>query len=128
MVLVRNPNYWQKGADGQALPYVDKVIVTAGWDDASRLAALIGDQADILAPRQGIVTELQRYPGRIDVQTYITGWVTPIVMRVDMPPFDDVRVRNALKLVQDRERIRSLVMPMGPVGPDHMIPSSDAAD
>ena len=23
-VLVRNPNYWDKGADGEALPYVDK--------------------------------------------------------------------------------------------------------
>ena len=96
MVLVRNPNYWQMGADGKPLPYVDKVIVTAGWDDAARLAALIGDQADILAPRQGIITQLQRYPGEIDVQTYITGWFTPIVMRADMPPFDYVRVRNAL--------------------------------
>ena len=34
IVLVRNPNYWRKGADGKALPYVDNVIVTAGWDDA----------------------------------------------------------------------------------------------
>ena len=127
MVLVRNPNYWQMGADGQPLPYVDKVIVTAGWDDAARLAALIGDQADLLAPGEGVLAQLQKYPGEIDVQTYITGWVTPIVMRVDMPPFDDARVRNALKLVQDRERIRALVMPMGPVGYDHMIPSSDAA-
>jgi len=127
MVLVRNPNYWQMGADGQPLPYVDKVIVTAGWDDAARLAALIGDQADILAPGEGVLAQLQKYPGEIDVQTYITGWVTPIVMRVDMPPFDDARVRNALKLVQDRERIQALVMPMGPVGYDHMIPSSDAA-
>ena len=127
MVLVRNPDYWQMGADGKTLPYLDKVIVTAGWDDAARLAALLGDEADMLSPRQGVVAELQRYPGRIDVQTYITGWVTPIIMRTDMPPFDDVRVRRALKMVQDRDKIRALVMPQGPVGYDHMISSSDPA-
>ena len=127
MVLVRNPDYWQMGADGQALPYVDKVIVTAGWDDAARLAALIGKDADMLSPRQGIIVELRKYPDQIDVQTYHTGWSTPIVMRTDMPPFDDARVRKALRLVQDRERIRALVMPWGTVGYDHWIPSSAAA-
>ena len=127
MVLVRNPNYWQMGADGKALPYIDKVIVTAGWDDAARLAALVGDEADSLSPRQGVIVELRKYPDQIDVQTYITGWITPIVMRTDMPPFDDARVRKALKLVQDRERIHALVMPMGQLGYDHFIPPNDAA-
>ena len=122
MVLVRNPNYWRMGADGQPLPYLDKVIVTAGWDDAARLAALIGGEAELLTPRQGIIAELQKYPDKITVRTYHTGWSTPIVMRTDLPPFNDVRVRNALKLVQDRERILALVFPMGQVGYDHWIP------
>ena len=127
LVLVRNPNYWQLGADGQPLPYVDKVIVTAGWDDAARLAALLGDEADLLTPGEGILPALQRYPDQIATQTYHVGWITPIVMRTDLPPFDDVRVRTALKLVQDRERIRDLVMPLGPLGNDHFITSSDLA-
>ncbi|MEE8391150.1 MAG: ABC transporter substrate-binding protein [Anaerolineae bacterium] len=127
MVLVRNPNYWQMGADGQPLPYVDKVIVTAGWDDAARLAALIGDEADILSPGEGVIAELQKYPDEINIQTFTTGWITPIVMRTDMPPFDDPNVRNALRLVMDREEIHELVMPAGEVGYDHWIPSSDAA-
>ena len=127
MVLVRNPDYWQAGADGRPLPYVDRVIVTAGWDDAARLAALMGDEADVLTPGEGIIPMLRRYPDRIDVRTYVTGFVTPLVMRVDVPPFDDVRVRRALKWVQDRERIRALVMPLGPLGHDHLIPPSDPA-
>ena len=127
MVLVRNPDYWQMGADGRPLPYLDKVIVTAGWDDAARLAALIGNEADILTPGEGVISVLRKYPDRIDVQTYVTGFVTPIVMRTDVPPFEDVRVRNALKWVQDRERIRALVLPLGPVGYDHLIPPSDVA-
>ncbi|MFP6742088.1 MAG: ABC transporter substrate-binding protein [Alphaproteobacteria bacterium] len=125
MVLVRNPNYWRKGADGQSLPYLDKVVVTAGWDDATRLAALIAGEAEILSPRAGIIEELQKYPNEINIVPRLTGWVTPIVMRVDMPPFDDVRVRNALRLVQDRAKIQQLVMPLGPVGYDHWIPSTD---
>ena len=127
MVLVRNPDYWQTGADGRPLPYLDRVIVTAGWDDAARLAALMGDEADLLTPGEGVIPVLRRYPERIDVRTYVTGFVTPIVMRVDVPPFDDVRVRRALKWVQDRARIRALVMPMGPVGYDHLIPPGDLA-
>ena len=127
MVLVRNPDYWQTGADGRPLPYVDRVVVTAGWDDAARLAALMGNEADVLAPGEGVIPMLRRYPDRIDVQTYITGFVTPMVMRIDVPPFDDVRVRQAMKWVQDRERIRALVMPLGPVGYDHLIPPGDLA-
>ena len=127
MVLVHNPNYWQIGADGQPLPYLDRVIVTAGWDDAARLAALVGAEADILSPGEGIIPMLRRYPDRIDLQTYVTGFVTPLVMRTDVPPFDDVRVRRAFKLVQDRDRIRTLVMPLGPVGYDHLVPPSDVA-
>jgi len=119
-VLVANPNYWRLGEDGQPLPYVDKVIVTAGWDDAARLAALSGGEADLLSVGQGIVPELEAADG-IDVIRYDTGWITPIVMRLDLEPFSDVRVRQALRLVQDRETIRDLVFPDGRVGYDHWI-------
>jgi len=119
-VLVANPNYWRLGEDGQPLPYVDKVIVTAGWDDAARLAALVGGEADILSVGQGIVPDLEANEG-IDVIRYNTGWITPIVMRLDLEPFSDVRVRQALRLVQDRETIRDLVFPDGRIGYDHWI-------
>jgi peptide/nickel transport system substrate-binding protein len=123
MVLVRNPNYWRMGADGQPLPYLDKVIVTAGWDDAARLAALTGGEADLLTGvGLGIVPNLEAN-GDIRVIRYDTGWITPIVMRLDMEPYSDARVRQALRLVQDRVRIRDLVFPDGRVGYDHWIRS-----
>ena len=126
-VLVRNPNYWRMAADGKPLPYLDKIVVTAGWDDATRLAALIGDEADLLSPGVGVIGELEKHPDEINIRAFNTGWITPIVMRTDMAPFDDVRVRHALRLVQDRKKIQELVQPMGVVAYDHWIPSSAAA-
>ena len=35
-VLVRNPNYWRMAADGKPLPYLDKIVITAGWDEIGR--------------------------------------------------------------------------------------------
>jgi peptide/nickel transport system substrate-binding protein len=125
-VLVPNPNYWQMGADGQPLPYMDKVIVTSGWDDAARLAALVGDEADDLSPGDGIIEELQKYPDQINIKTY-NRWAAPMVVRTDLEPFDDVRVRQALKLVIDREKMWELVNPLGYIGYDHWIDASDAS-
>jgi peptide/nickel transport system substrate-binding protein len=126
-VLVRNPNYWQLGEDGLPLPYVDKVIVTAGWDDAARLAALLGDEADVLSPGEAIIAELQKYPDEIDIRTFATGWITPIVARVDLEPFDDPNIMKALKLTQDRQQVKDLVQPLGEVAYDHWILPSAAA-
>jgi len=39
VVLEKNPEYWRKGADGQALPYLDKVIYRLAIDDSVRLKA-----------------------------------------------------------------------------------------
>ncbi len=125
-VLVRNPNYWRIGEDGEALPYMDKVIVTSGWDDAARLAALVGDEADSLSPGDSIIAELQKYPDQIEIRTY-NRWAAPMVVRVDVEPFDDVRVVQALKLVIDREQMWELVNPMGYIGYDHWIDATDAS-
>jgi len=126
MVLVRNPNYWRMGADGKPQPYIDKIIFTCGWDEASRLASLVGGAMDLVYPDEGTVEEMKKYPD-IVVEGYISGWISPAVMRCDMPPFDDKRVRNALKWIQDRERLWELCMPNGRVGYDHWIRSDDEA-
>ncbi len=127
MVLVRRPDYWQKGVDGKPLPYIDKIIYTCGWDDATRLASLVGGEVDLVYPDEGVVPEMEKHSDVLVVEGYISGWISPFVMRCDMKPFDDPRVRNALKLVQDREKMWKLVMPHGRVGYDHWIRSDDPA-
>jgi peptide/nickel transport system substrate-binding protein len=99
-VFTRNPNFWQSG-----MPYVDSLTVidfsdtnslqdalstgaihAAGGFDGPQLAAL------------GAVSGVQTVPSH-------TGSITPFTMRVDKPPFNDFRVRQALRLLVDRPQL-----------------------
>jgi len=41
--------------------------------------------------------------GRQQRNRHVGGGYTPFTMRVDQPPFDDVRVRQAFRLICDRQ-------------------------
>jgi peptide/nickel transport system substrate-binding protein len=46
IVLKRNPHYWQKGEDGQPLPYLDELRFPVIPDDATRLLKLQAGEVD----------------------------------------------------------------------------------
>ena len=46
MELVKNPNYWRKGEDGQPLPYLDAVRFEIIPDDATRILKLQAGELD----------------------------------------------------------------------------------
>lgn len=50
-----------------------------------------------------------RLPDRRQLESQTGSWV-PFTMRVDRPPFDDVRVRQAFRLVVDREQMIKQVL------------------
>jgi peptide/nickel transport system substrate-binding protein len=98
-VFTRNPNFWQPGPYVDTLTIIDfpdntslqdalstGVIHAAGGFDGPQLAAL------------GAVSGVQTVPSH-------TGSITPFTMRVDQPPFNDVRVRQALRLLVDRPQL-----------------------
>ena len=122
MVLVRRDDYWRMGVDGKPLPYVDEVVITPFADDAARLAALVGDELDIIpgAVGEGIIGELRKHPD-IVVATIDLPWSSPIMMRCDVEPFNNPLVRKAFKLVVDREKLRDLCMPEGRLAYDHWV-------
>jgi peptide/nickel transport system substrate-binding protein len=121
--LVANDEYWQ-GAPGLA------AIELIGIPDAdARLQALQAGQIDLLfepTPQQALVLEgndaltIQRFPGGV--------WYS-ISMRTDAPPFDDVRVRKAMRLVADRQEMVDVILQgegtvtcdtvVGPSAPHH---------
>jgi peptide/nickel transport system substrate-binding protein len=88
-------------------------------DDTARVNALLGGQIDAmtdLPPAQ--VQVVNRNPRTTVLESPGAAWV-PICMRIDRPPFDDVRVRRALRLIVDRpQMIRQALDGHGRVGND----------
>jgi len=108
-VFVRREDYWRMGADGSPLPYLDKLIfVDLGEDTAAQIAALQSGQVDnIFNPPADVWQAVKDLPG-IGVYSSPTAQTFHIRMRVDQPPFDDVRVRQALKKCVDRQKMLDL--------------------
>jgi peptide/nickel transport system substrate-binding protein len=98
-------NYWQKGK-----PYVDELIILDFADDAARVNALLGGQVDAIDNLPSAqIASVKANPG-LRVLISQTGAWKPITMRVDAAPFTDVRVRQAFRLIVDREQMVQQVL------------------
>ena len=111
-VLKRRSDYWQKGADGKSLPYMDGMeFVDMGVEMSPRIAALQAKEIDMidLATTGGtaVYQALKDYKG-VQIKPIGTAQARVLRMRVDLKPWDDNRVRMALKLCQHREKILGL--------------------
>lgn len=106
-VFKRRSDYWQMGADGQSLPYLDELIFVSTDKDAG-VAALQSGQVDTLYdPRPSDFQALKDVSG-LTVRPVSTAQCLVLRMRVDLEPWSDNRVRTALKLCQDRAKILQL--------------------
>jgi peptide/nickel transport system substrate-binding protein len=106
-VFKRREDYWRTGEDGKPLPYLDELIYVSTDKDAG-VAALQGGQVDNLYdPRPTDFQALKDNPNLI-VRAVSTSQCLLGRMRVDLEPWDDVRVRNAMKKCQDRAKILQL--------------------
>ncbi len=102
-VMAAHKQYWN-----QPLPYLDQLIITDFSDETSQVNALLSGQVqavnllsqDTIGTVTGSGKKLVISPGG--------GW-NPFTMRVDMAPFTDVRVRQAFRLMVDREKMNRLV-------------------
>ena len=121
-VHVRNPNYWRSGQ-----PYFDKVVIIDFPDDTARVNALLGGQIDAMTdvpPAQ--VAVVNGHSGTKVLESPSAAW-TPICMRVDAPPFDDVRVRQAMRLIANRpQMVAQALSGHGKIGNDLYAPFDEA--
>ena len=107
LTLVRNPTYFVSG-----LPYLDRVEVTIDEDNASRIAAFLAGKFDLGWENPGTInrsdwvqmtdTLKTRRPG-LKTAEFTSNVVNDLSMRTDRPPFNDVRVRQAISLAIDRK-------------------------
>ncbi len=99
-VFTRNPNYWRSG-----LPYVNTLTIIDFSDNTALqnalttgviqgAGALEGPQLAALSKAQGVKTVASH-----------TGAITPFTMRVDQAPFNDVNVRQAMRLLVGRQQL-----------------------
>jgi peptide/nickel transport system substrate-binding protein len=122
-VFLRNPHYWQNG-----LPYVDQLVITDYSDETSQVNALLAGQVDAVDQLSVASIETLKASGQRTI-TSDSGSFNPFTMRVDIPPFNDVRVRQAMKLVFNRTQIRDAVFgPSGLIGNDLYSPFDPVYD
>lgn len=101
-VFTRNPNYWRNGQ-----PYIDQLeIIDFADPTTARVNALISGQIDganQLLP--SFVPLLRSHAPQIAWQNNPSGSCDTMEMRMDIAPFNDVRVRQAMRLIADRHQI-----------------------
>ena len=102
-------DYWRMGADGKPLPYLDKLVyLDLGEDTAPQIAALRSGQIDsIYNPSPEVWQGTKDVPG-VKVYSVATGTTFVIRMRADVKPWSDVKVRQALKMCIDRQKMLDL--------------------
>nr|WP_131102780.1 ABC transporter substrate-binding protein [Streptomonospora litoralis] len=91
--------YWQ------GRPQIDELEIINFPDETARVNALIGGQVDAISQLPHSQLEVVKSNGNLQTLESETGMWLPFTMRVDKKPFDDVRVRQAFRLIVDREQM-----------------------
>jgi peptide/nickel transport system substrate-binding protein len=112
MVLVRNPYYWQKAADGKPLPYLDEIHFPIIPDDATRVLKLKAGEIDAteFVPLSR-VQEMKSDPN-LNMILFPSEKVIYLNLnnRAKLPdgrknPMADARVRQALNYATDKDAL-----------------------
>jgi peptide/nickel transport system substrate-binding protein len=99
-VFTRNPNFWKNG-----LPWVDTLTVIDFSDNNALQDALTTGVIHAAGAFDGPqLASLSNTTGIKTVASH-TGAIVPFTMRVDQPPFNDVNVRQAMRLLVDRPQL-----------------------
>jgi peptide/nickel transport system substrate-binding protein len=99
-VFVRNENYWKA-----PLPYIDQLTIVEFSDPVSQVNALVSGQVDAIGNIPLTAAhELQQTAGLTLLDSKSAAY-NPFTMRVDRPPFNDVRVRQAMRLLINRKEM-----------------------
>ncbi|MBW2409064.1 MAG: twin-arginine translocation signal domain-containing protein, partial [Deltaproteobacteria bacterium] len=103
-VVKARKDYWQKGADGNPLPYIDEIrFIDMGGELAPQIAALKSGEIDLIDASDNPGPQIMmavKNDANIQVLPVPTATTRVLRMRVDMKPWSDNRVRMALRLCQ----------------------------
>jgi peptide/nickel transport system substrate-binding protein len=109
LTLVKNSNYWSNDEryPQNKIPYADKLVIKWIPDVTTRLAALRSAQVDFASQLSfRDAANLSKSNPEIN-QAKLPYPGDCLILRVDNKPFNDIRVRRALDLSIDRQKIAS---------------------
>jgi Bacterial extracellular solute-binding proteins, family 5 Middle len=93
---VRNPQFAVWSADARPDGYADEIHLRLSDDVAAQVAAVGRGRADVMLgpPVERLKGLLTQYPGRL--HSHAVPWTDYMFLNTRAPPFDDLRVRQAL--------------------------------
>ena len=111
LVVNKNPDYWQKDAKGNQLPYLDKITFKPIAEAGQRVNSLVGKQLDVMHTSDGQQVGaldqkasqfnlMKEQPGRRETRYYL--------MNVAKAPLDDLTARMAVATAIDRDQINQI--------------------
>jgi peptide/nickel transport system substrate-binding protein len=122
-ILRKNPNYWNAGQ-----PKAECLKITVAQEPVAAVSAIKSGQVDlVLNVDPSVIPSLKDDPSVSLLETGASNSMT-ISMWVDTPPFDNVKVREAMKAVVDRQAmIDTVLLGYGEPGADNPVPLGNPA-
>lgn len=111
-LLKARRDYWQKGADKKSLPYLSAIeYIDMGTEMSAQIAAIQSGDIDFIdigdAPGTDVYEALKDN-NEVVISAVPSAQTRVLRMRADLKPWNDNRVRMAMKLCQHHEKIRHL--------------------
>ncbi len=103
LTINKSPGYWEMGADMKPLPYLDTLTFKQVPESATQVLQV---QAGAVDGSEGIpwsqIPTLEK-DTRAQLLTFPQQQIYFFEMRLDRPPFDDVKIRQAMSIALDRK-------------------------
>jgi peptide/nickel transport system substrate-binding protein len=111
LILKKNPNYWEKGLDGQPLPYLDGIHYRFVPDDSVRFVEMKSGNSDIAQLLRGRdVPAMKADPTLNYWENSQHGRLYRFFFNAQKPPFkDNLKLRQAIQHAIDRDAMARAV-------------------
>jgi peptide/nickel transport system substrate-binding protein len=100
----KNPAYYRQGE-----PRIDEVVGLIIPDTATQMAGLRGKELDFIQVAQQDLESLKKTNPDIQLVEWEYIYIPFVYWKLDQPPFNDVRVRQAVSMALDRDEMINVV-------------------
>jgi peptide/nickel transport system substrate-binding protein len=98
-VFSANRNYWEHGG-----PYVDELTIDSSFtEESARLNSLLSGESQIMQAMPFALARRQKTAGQVQLLEASGTSFQTLAMRTDVAPLKDARVRQALRILTDRQ-------------------------